>query len=647
MFSCLNSLHRFKFFSLVSLVAIFTGGCSTSPILTENFVPTGNIETKIKQESSEKDRLNPSTYTLESFHFPSETELIKEGNFKDEEMYLQNFYVLNRWISKDLSIKQRAQLSKNCQVLVGQFENTFPMNEQTIACAGWWTERKSNKANYNGSGHLSQKISSKITRLSKHPSWNQLKNLSISQVFPYLEFSKKKKKKTYIDNALKTANNCSYKNINSAIILELEKDLPDPNSYQNIESIYGRMQNCLKPNEEPSEKLHLRMGLLRLLQGRTELALESLKKTQLEKNPQESNRSLFWLGAIYQKQNPSTAVNPYWTKLQKENPLSLATIVASAQMNKDPMSDMVEDGQISIQNRIGTQWTKENLEAFIFELLQAKGKTESAVLWLNEVAKINTSKNPNLLLYWSVAQHRYNRFFNSIVMLSRYIKYKEQFLLSPTILKLQFPMAYLNEIASTPSYIDPVFVLSLMRQESAFDEYARSGADARGLMQLLPSTAKAQKKHIHPNDLYDPTINIEIGKIYLEKLFKKYDGRSEYVLAAYNAGGANIDKWIGRVPLDNTLLFCDFIPFKETRTYVAIILRNFYWYSRLLEKQDDSLSKKILSQSKQAKWKPTSIQALLPPFPHHEAIQEEIRKTILGRVFLFGRNNVLGESTTD
>ena len=180
-----------------------------------------------------------------------------------------------------------------------------------------------------------------------------------------------------------------------------------------------------------------------------------------------------------------------------------------------------------------------------------------------------------------------------------------------------------------------------MRQESAFDEKARSSANARGLLQVLPNTARTLKKHIKPNDLYDPDINIEVGDAYLEKLFKKYNGKSEYVLASYNAGSTYIDKWLLRVPSENTMLFCDFIPFKETRTYVSIILRNYYWYFRLISEENNRLAQNILERSIKSRFKSERVQALLSGISATHSSITEPEKNLLNRIFIFGHTDRL------
>lgn len=222
-------------------------------------------------------------------------------------------------------------------------------------------------------------------------------------------------------------------------------------------------------------------------------------------------------------------------------------------------------------------------------------------------------------------------------MLGRYGKYIKNYPVSRTMLNLHFPRPYLKEISSYAEDLDPIFVLSLIRQESAFDTYARSMANARGLMQVLPSTAKSIKRKVSSNQLYEPETNIEIGVSYLSRLLKRYDGRIEYVLAAYNAGASNLDKWRDRVSENNMMLFCDYMPFKETRSYVSLILRNYYWYSRMISEKDDLFTKKLLQQSAKARWKSDRVYALVS-YTWNSDVDSKY-KNILDKIYIFGNSS--------
>ena len=94
---------------------------------------------------------------------------------------------------------------------------------------------------------------------------------------------------------------------------------------------------------------------------------------------------------------------------------------------------------------------------------------------------------------------------------------------------------------------------ALIRQESLYNPQARSTSDARGLMQLLPSTAEhwatAAGLSSASLDLYDPTVSVRIGTTYLKGLFQMFDGDPFKAVAAYNGGEHAVATWSKKYPV--------------------------------------------------------------------------------------------------
>jgi len=154
--------------------------------------------------------------------------------------------------------------------------------------------------------------------------------------------------------------------------------------------------------------------------------------------------------------------------------------------------------------------------------------------------------------------------------------------ISRTSLGLYYPRN--NEVSMDvirATGVNELVVMSLIRQESAFNEKARSPAGALGLMQVMPRTARLVERTRHRPNLYDPNNNVRIGSKYFSTLLKRYDGDTELALAAYNAGPDRVEQWVRRYNVTRRTLFLDLIPFRETREYVASIARNYFWYSVL------------------------------------------------------------------
>jgi soluble lytic murein transglycosylase len=132
--------------------------------------------------------------------------------------------------------------------------------------------------------------------------------------------------------------------------------------------------------------------------------------------------------------------------------------------------------------------------------------------------------------------------------------------------------------------LNPLFVASLIRQESRFETTIRSRSNAVGLMQLLPSTAKyiADKvKESAPYDLDKPDDNLRLGTAYLRYTHQKWDGDTLLATASYNAGPGNVARWVKQIPMTDLETFIEQIPFRETRSYVINIYENYWNYLQL------------------------------------------------------------------
>jgi soluble lytic murein transglycosylase len=141
--------------------------------------------------------------------------------------------------------------------------------------------------------------------------------------------------------------------------------------------------------------------------------------------------------------------------------------------------------------------------------------------------------------------------------------------------------------AARDANLPAVLVCSVIRQESLWDKEAVSRSGARGLMQLMPPTARhVARANGLPNPtlarLHDPSWNTKAGAAYLERMLKRYNGRLFLALAAYNAGPSRVDAWLKRTNCpDRPDMFIESIPLRETRSYVRRILLNIWEYGRL------------------------------------------------------------------
>src|SRR5436309_3100623 len=132
--------------------------------------------------------------------------------------------------------------------------------------------------------------------------------------------------------------------------------------------------------------------------------------------------------------------------------------------------------------------------------------------------------------------------------------------------------------------VDALLLAALVRQESVFDVQALSPAGARGLAQLLPSTAALMARGLdvtfYPDWITVPDLNLHLGAAHLADLLRRF-GRVDAAVAAYNAGPIPVRRWLDREGANDPDRFIELIPYPETRGYVRSLLRNRELYRAL------------------------------------------------------------------
>jgi soluble lytic murein transglycosylase len=158
--------------------------------------------------------------------------------------------------------------------------------------------------------------------------------------------------------------------------------------------------------------------------------------------------------------------------------------------------------------------------------------------------------------------------------------------------RVRYPRAYWALFSRTAEQqsLDPWLVLALARQESLFNPRARSVSDARGLMQLLPSTGDRIAHQVgegsSPN-LFDPQTNVRLGTVYLKNLFDLFQGDQFKAVAAYNGGEHAVEGWTRRFPGDDDE-WVENIGYRETRDYVKKVIGGRREYLLLYPSREES-----------------------------------------------------------
>jgi soluble lytic murein transglycosylase len=164
---------------------------------------------------------------------------------------------------------------------------------------------------------------------------------------------------------------------------------------------------------------------------------------------------------------------------------------------------------------------------------------------------------------------------------------------------LRYPTPFLDQVAPRVRDVelDPAWVYGLMRQESRFIMDAKSSAGAKGLMQLMPATAKWVAKkigmaHYHPGKVTDMDVNVTLGTHYMRMVMDSLDKHPVLASAAYNAGPGRARKWRAETPLEGAV-YAESIPFNETRDYVKKVMANAMYYSAVKGLAGPSLTARL------------------------------------------------------
>ena len=145
--------------------------------------------------------------------------------------------------------------------------------------------------------------------------------------------------------------------------------------------------------------------------------------------------------------------------------------------------------------------------------------------------------------------------------------------------------------------LDNGWVYGLMRQESRFVMNANSSAGAKGLMQLMPATAKWVAKKINltsfqPARVTEMDTNVTLGTNYMKMVLESLDNHPVLASAAYNAGPGRARRWRAERPLEGAI-YAETIPFNETRDYVKKVMSNAVYYNSLFEGKPQSLKNSL------------------------------------------------------
>jgi soluble lytic murein transglycosylase len=256
----------------------------------------------------------------------------------------------------------------------------------------------------------------------------------------------------------------------------------------------------------------------------------------------------FWVANTIQMKNTSLSI-PYYKDIILKDPVSYYG-VASA-------NEIASIENIDAQTLYRTIHAKKDdknlipkklVQSLVYDSLkkiQLFGGLQSPSLIKEEIRKLKQKeeiapKATTLLVSKTLIKAK--KYLDSFKIVYRELN-NDNFVFELDILHALFPKPYYKYVKKYSKSFDPLITLSLIRQESGFNPKARSHVGARGLMQLMPTTAR-QFRRVRAKSLEKPLLNLSIGTRYLKNLISRYDNNLILALASYNAGEGNVDEWI-------------------------------------------------------------------------------------------------------
>jgi|GEM_PF-1296098 len=326
----------------------------------------------------------------------------------------------------------------------------------------------------------------------------------------------------------------------------------------------------------------------------------------LDPQGESSAKVRFWLAKHAEEKKKTTNAKVLYQKLLEKNPRSYYAYRAKkrlAELNKEKLDQGWEVKDFTFWKagllRIFEEKQDKKMDCPLPEssLLETIHSTVQELLALNlwqearSLISTKQRKENKPIDIWITCKLENNRASSIYKAYNQISRKNLNFQTEKSTWLSAYPFAYLltSAKASSKLNLDPLLLLSIVRQESRFQKNAISRSGAIGLSQLMPNTAKEislsaelQLPYSKEN-LLKPEYNLRLGAFYLKQMLNTFE-RPELAVAAYNAGPGNVSKWLKNSSSqikDDPDLFIESIRFEETKNYVIQVLENYWIYSNL------------------------------------------------------------------
>jgi soluble lytic murein transglycosylase len=364
----------------------------------------------------------------------------------------------------------------------------------------------------------------------------------------------------------------------------LEIHLPFENVSSQIARLYEKGARCTKRRTANHEHYLTRAALFLFAEKKYAAAEKLLKR--VEPVDAYSGRSLYWLYRSRIALGKKAQADQTLQRLRTQFPLAFHSLLVTTAVESLSQREVAP-------STLPTRTDDASLNALI----------EQAEC-LNEMGFQRTSSK---IVSWALGQYTprdptIRAYLASLGDASQQVRTVQNILLTrpalrtPTYFKLAYPRAFFELFSEFESKVDPYLLLAVARKESTLNPKAVSPANAQGLLQINPDTAKRLSGK-ETSDLFDPRVNTELAARYWAELREVMKGQLPLMIASYNAGEQTVAHWTQRYPTNDLVLFIDLIPYRETRDYVGFVLSNYFWYKRLYSTKAEQLFADLSSTS--------------------------------------------------
>jgi soluble lytic murein transglycosylase len=387
--------------------------------------------------------------------------------------------------------------------------------------------------------------------------------------------------------------------------------------YDEALQIWARVANEYPGSDSAAMAVFL-MGIIYYRNGDTASALDTFNRgLTFSARAADQARGYFWIGKSQQKLGDNQAAMDAWRQAQNLDPSGYyserARDLLAEQTPFAPPKSSNLTPDLEAERKDADSWMRLtfNLPADTdlngLGVLAADGRvvrgTELWQLGLYEDARLEFENLRTELELNRDAEGSYRLInyllklglYRSAVFAARQVltlagldEHTESMMAPPYFSHVRYGLYYSDLVipdAQTNGF-DPLFIFSVMRQESLFEGFVNSSAGARGLMQIVPTTGAQIVSEIgwpfnyDENDLYRPDVSLTLGTYYLGKNRNLLDGDLYAALAAYNGGPGNASQW-KQLSGEDPDLFLESVRFEETRNYIRNIYEIYVIYKRL------------------------------------------------------------------